>query len=157
MAEGHTATVEIDAPPERVYDLVADVTRMGEWSPVCYKCEWLGGSTSAEPGARFKGYNHQPPAKWTRECEIHEAEQGKVLAFSTYYNGHESTRWRYTFEPTDGGTKVTEAYEPLYEPWYVRLAGLFQRSRMERDAKENIETSLGNLKRVAEGEAKAGS
>ncbi len=26
-------TAVIDAPPEALYDLVSDVTRMGEWSP----------------------------------------------------------------------------------------------------------------------------
>ena len=30
----HTETVTIAAAPEAVYDLVADVTRMVEWSPV---------------------------------------------------------------------------------------------------------------------------
>jgi uncharacterized protein YndB with AHSA1/START domain len=29
------ATVVVDAPPERVYELVSDVTRMGDWSPEC--------------------------------------------------------------------------------------------------------------------------
>ncbi|HAY67306.1 MAG TPA: hypothetical protein DCY82_03325, partial [Acidimicrobiaceae bacterium] len=29
----HEASIEIAASPEAVYDLVSDVTRMGEWSP----------------------------------------------------------------------------------------------------------------------------
>ena len=33
-----SVTVDIDAPPERVYDLVADIGRMGEWSPECVRC-----------------------------------------------------------------------------------------------------------------------
>ena len=28
-------TIEIAATPETVYDLVSDITRMGEWSPEC--------------------------------------------------------------------------------------------------------------------------
>ena len=44
----------IAAPPERIYDLVADLPRMGEWSPECQRVEWLDGSSGAEggPGSR---------------------------------------------------------------------------------------------------------
>ena len=30
----------VDAAPERIYDLVADLPRMGEWSPECQRVEW---------------------------------------------------------------------------------------------------------------------
>jgi hypothetical protein len=29
--------------PESLYDMVCDVTRMGEWSPVCLACWWDDG------------------------------------------------------------------------------------------------------------------
>ena len=38
-------STEIAASPEVVYDLVADITRMGEWSPECYQCTWSKGAT----------------------------------------------------------------------------------------------------------------
>lgn len=28
--------IHIEAPPEKIYTLVSDVARMGEWSPECY-------------------------------------------------------------------------------------------------------------------------
>ena len=37
----------IDADPEALYDLVSDVTRMGEWSPETRSAEWLDSATSA--------------------------------------------------------------------------------------------------------------
>ena len=51
------ARVEIDAAPLTVYELISDITRMGDWSPECYRCEWLNGATAAEEGARFRGHN----------------------------------------------------------------------------------------------------
>ena len=33
-------SVVVDAPAERIYDLVADLPRMGEWSPECRR--WSG-------------------------------------------------------------------------------------------------------------------
>lgn len=50
-----SAEVLIQAPPQEVYELVSNLKRMGEWSPVCYRCEWLGGAKDAVVDARFKG------------------------------------------------------------------------------------------------------
>jgi Polyketide cyclase / dehydrase and lipid transport len=44
------ARVEIDAAPLTVYQLISDITRMGDWSPECYRCEWLNGATTAAIG-----------------------------------------------------------------------------------------------------------
>ena len=43
----------IDAPAELVYDLVADMPRMGEWSRECSTVEWIEGATGPAVGARF--------------------------------------------------------------------------------------------------------
>lgn len=147
--QGATVTVQIDAPPERVYELVSDVTRMAEWSPVNYRCEWVEGSEPRE-GAKFRGYNKQGLMRWNRECVVTKAEPGREFAFSTYYNEHESTRWRYVFEPADGGTKVTESFDPVWAPPLVRITEKFMGKKMEADSRRNIETSLSRLKAAAE-------
>ena len=45
------ATIDIAAAPDEVYDVIADVTRMGERRPECYRCKWLDEVTAAVPGA----------------------------------------------------------------------------------------------------------
>ena len=50
-------SVDIAAPPERVYELVSDIRRMGEWSPECKRCSWARGATGPAVGARFKARN----------------------------------------------------------------------------------------------------
>ena len=57
MVEAIEESIDIDAPPERVYDMVADLSRMGEWSPENQGGKWLRGATGASQGARFKGRN----------------------------------------------------------------------------------------------------
>ena len=43
--------VHIDAPAQRVWAVLSDLERMGEWSPECYRVEWLDGAHSpATPG-----------------------------------------------------------------------------------------------------------
>jgi hypothetical protein len=43
MARPYRDSVEISigAAPRVVWELIADVTRMGEWSPVCRRCTWI--------------------------------------------------------------------------------------------------------------------
>ena len=46
-----TATVEevVAVRPELVWDLVADVTRVGGWSPECIRAAWSGSSARRSP------------------------------------------------------------------------------------------------------------
>ena len=36
----------ISASPDRIYQLVSDLPRMGQWSPECERVGWLGGRPS---------------------------------------------------------------------------------------------------------------
>ena len=146
------ASVEVDAPAAAVWAIVSDVTRTPEWSPVCHRCEWVGDRREPVVGARFRGHNRMNGARWWRECEVTDAEPGVVFSFSTEFKGRESTRWRYRFEPSGTGTTVTEAYEIVSMPRWVRflrrLPGAL--AKTERDTRRNLETSLARLKAIVE-------
>jgi uncharacterized protein YndB with AHSA1/START domain len=153
----------IDAPPDQVWDLLADVTRMGEWSPECHRVRWLGGASSpAEPGARFKGSNKSGLLRWSMTCEVKAAERGREIAWSTIWRGREVVRWTYLLEPTNTetgaatGTDVVESFEALSWPLYVKF---FEDIVMrDRDARRDaaMRTTLARIKAVAERQA-AGS
>lgn len=149
---GDDASIEIAAPPQTVWMLVSDIPRMGDWSPICHRCEWLGDADHAEVGARFVGHNKANGARWSRECTITAAEPGRELAFSTYFRGAESTRWRYTFEATPTGTRVVEAYDVISVPRWVKavrmLPGMPRKSL--RDGQAGMRTTLERLKAAAE-------
>ncbi|HLH29443.1 MAG TPA: SRPBCC family protein, partial [Acidimicrobiales bacterium] len=49
-------TVHMDAPVEKVWELVSDVTRIGEFSPETFEAEWLDGATGPAVGVRFRGH-----------------------------------------------------------------------------------------------------
>lgn len=40
-------SLHINAVPEQLYDIIADVTRMPDLSPELVRCEWLDGATGA--------------------------------------------------------------------------------------------------------------
>lgn len=150
-------STHIDAPSDRVWRLVSDVTRMGEWSPVCYRCEWIDGATGPAVGARFKGHNRQGLARWSTTCEVTASEPGRVFEFRTVdgtfaigFREREMTRWRYELEPDGIGTKVTESYELVAFPPLLRPGAFFLR---RQDREGGMRTTLERLKAEAEGPA----
>lgn len=141
----------IDASPQLVYDLVADMPRMGEWSPECVRVEWVDGATGPVEGARFVGHNRIGPRgliRWSRRGRVVRANPGREFAFVTEEGGREGTVWRYTFEPVDGGTRVTESYEIEWLPAWARILDV--PTNRHRDLLENMRHTLEQLKVVAE-------
>jgi len=55
MSDNVTAQREIAATPERVWALISDVTRMGEFSPENVGCEWIGDRVSLSWVRAFGG------------------------------------------------------------------------------------------------------
>ena len=51
-----SVTVHIAAPAGLVWDLVSDVTRIGEFSPETFEAQWLDGASGPRAGARFRGH-----------------------------------------------------------------------------------------------------
>lgn len=111
MSELIEVSIEIDAPALKLYEMISDVTRMGEWSPETKKCIWVKGANSAVPGARFKGVNQNGGKKWAIESVVVDADPGKHFSFDATAGPIKYARWGYRFEETNGTTKVTEYTE----------------------------------------------
>jgi hypothetical protein len=47
------AEIVVTAPPGVVWDLLANITNTGNWSPECIRTAWLDGHHDARPGVRF--------------------------------------------------------------------------------------------------------
>jgi len=105
----YSESVVVARTPEDLYDMISDVTRMGEWSPVCKAC-WWDEEAPVEVGAWFTGRNELPERTWETRSQVVAAERGKEFAFVV---GSAYVRWGYTFAPVDGGTRVTESWEFL--------------------------------------------
>lgn len=153
MRTSGEVTVHIQASPESVYELVADVTRIGEFSPECQQAVWLAGSVPAKPGARFRGRNVASRLlRWSRVCEVVAAEPGRAFSFRTIPTPTkpDSTVWTYEFEPADGGTDVTESYEVVQLPPRPLLAIYRRLLPHHMDMRPQLQRTLDALKRTAE-------
>jgi hypothetical protein len=135
----------IAADPHTLYGLVADVTKMAELSPEVTKVCWTGATKAPEVGATFKGTNKLGFLSWSTTPTVTVAEPGRAFAFKV--NGAAGPTWTYTFEPVDGGTKVTETVaqdrpSPALIRFLQRRAGVSDRAANLRSA---ITTTLANL------------
>ena len=143
-------SVTIAASADILHAMVSDVTRMGEWSPVCKECWWEDDSRGVD--SWFTGRNVTETKTWETRSKVVADEPGREFAFAV--NG-DRTRWGYTFTPTDGGTVVTESWEilPAAEPSYVERFG--DRAEEELTARADgassgMRETLAAIKRVAE-------
>ena len=101
-------SLHVEAPPDRVYEIVTDIAQMGRLSPECTGGRWLDGATGPAVGARFKGSNKRGWARWSTTNEVVEADPGKAFSFETQQS---AARWTYRLEPEGTGTLVTESRE----------------------------------------------
>jgi hypothetical protein len=144
----------IHADPHTVYDIVADVTSTGERSNECRRVEWLPGAQQPVPGARFRGYNRFRFARWSRVCEIVEAERGETFGFRTVPerfdpSRRDSTTWRYDLTPHPDGTLVRHSYEitvPPLRPFKALYGVLLPQ---HRDMRPAMRHTLYELARAA--------
>lgn len=147
----YSESIVIAGSPEALYDMVCDVTRMGEWSPVCTACWWDDGD-GPQVGAWFTGHNELPGRTWETRSQVTAADRGREFAFEV--NGG-WVQWGYTFAPVDGGTQVTESWE--FRP--AGITGFHDRygddaekqiaNRVEA-ARHGIPVTLAAIKRAAE-------
>jgi hypothetical protein len=111
-----TDTVEryIEASPEALYDVIADVTRTPERTPDIVRCEWIDGATGPAVGARFKAINKQGRGpNWSNKPIVTVADRGKEFSFSRTERFAGTILWRHRFVAEGTGTRVIESYEVL--------------------------------------------
>ncbi len=149
-----SVTVFMQAPPQVVWDLVSDVTRIGEFSPETFEAEWTHGATGPEVGARFRGHvkrNGIGPVYWA-PCTVTTCVPQEDFGFAVYAGGKPANTWRYRLRAKDGGTEVTESFElPAELPLriYWTLLGWARGRTNERGMRQTLE----RIKTVAEAES----
>jgi hypothetical protein len=147
----YAESIVIDATPERVYDVVSDITRTGEWSPICTGCAWDAGA-GPQVGAMFTGHNETPERVWETRCEVVAADRGREFAWTV---GQRWVRWGYTLRAVDGGTELTESWHflPAGLAGFAERFGADAQAQIEnrtRAARVGIPATLAAIKRAIE-------
>jgi hypothetical protein len=148
----------IKAPAGLLYEMVSDLPRIGEWSPECESVEWEGEVTVPVKGTTFVGHNAVGPGRrirYSRHGEVLAADPGREFTFITDEGGRPSTLWRYRFEPTPDGTRVTEGYEVRWIPTWARILDV--PTNRHKGLLKGMRTTLERLKVAAEARTRTGS
>ncbi|MDI5971027.1 SRPBCC family protein [Streptomyces sp. SL13] len=149
-----TESIDIARSPESVYAVVSDVTRTGEWSPICQKC-WWDDADERGAGAWFTGRNVIPERTWETRSQVETAEPGREFAWRVGPAEEPVARWGYLLEPIEGGTRLTETWKllPGSTPFFTGRYGddaddvIAERAEM---ARTGIAETLAAIKRITE-------
>jgi hypothetical protein len=143
--------VTVHAAPDALYALVADVTRIGELSPVCRAAWWDEGAGPHE-GAWFTGRNEvEGRDPWERRCEVAVVEPGLAFGWVAGGRAEGTAEWTYRFRAVDGGTEVEESWRLLQLNERLQALSDEQLHGFKQMTASGMETTLANLKALAEG------
>ncbi len=149
MAYPTAATRDIAAPAEKVWTLVSDLPRMGEWSPENAGGKWVKGASGPAPGAVFKGTNKNGVRRWSTTVTVVACEPGKVFEFAVTSGPLEVAKWRYEFEDNGSGCRVTESWEDRRKPWFTFVARAMG-DHSAAHAEQEMAATLANLAAAVE-------
>ncbi|MEM7092046.1 MAG: SRPBCC family protein [Actinomycetota bacterium] len=143
-------SIEIDATPHAVWDIISDPANQGKLSPECQRAEWDGDITEPTVGAQIRGFNKNGDFEWEGLATVTAAERGSVWEIQIgAMDGQNTTTWRYDIDAADDGQScsVTESFDaPILKDDF------FQQMDPPRHGllMANLETTLDNLKQIAE-------
>ena len=99
----------IDAPPQRVWEIVSDVDLMPTMSSELRSVEWLDGARGPSVGARFIGHSkHEALREGSTTSHVIECEAQRLLAWAVEDPDNPTSIWRSRLEPKDGGTELSQ-------------------------------------------------
>ncbi|MFJ4536865.1 SRPBCC family protein [Streptomyces tibetensis] len=102
-------TTWVAAPPGRVWALVSDVSRMPEMSDELQSARWAGSAAGPAVGARFVGRSrHEQFGEWETTSTVVACDPERVFAWAVGDPAEPSAVWRFTLEPRDGGTELSQ-------------------------------------------------
>lgn len=142
--------VWIDAPPERVWELLTDVSKMAAWSPHVRSSTWVSPASGPAVGAAFRTTVRLPVVRqWTNTSTVYRCEPPSLFEFGVGDDADDPTTvWTYELEPREAGTQLTERWHMRREyrvvRAYFRLIG--QRERLAA----GVEQTLARIKQAAE-------
>jgi hypothetical protein len=106
-AEGPSVEVEamVDAPFERVWQLVCDVDVGGRFSTEFRGARWIDEGPAL--GARFVGRNEHPAlGSWETTSWVTRYEPGRAFGWAVSDPDNPSATWWYTLEQVEGRVRL---------------------------------------------------
>lgn len=139
---------DIAAPAHQLWAMVSDLSRMGEWSPENEGGRWVKGDGPAV-GSEFRGHNRSGLRRWSTTARVVDAVPGRSFEIAITFAGFSVASWRYEFEDTPVGCRVTESWRDNRAVWQ-RVVGRVMGDHSGTHARQEMASTLANLAAVAE-------
>ena len=151
MPEQVSVERTIRADAGRLYELVTDLPRMGDWSPENTGGRWVKGATGPAVGARFKGTNRNGWRRWSTDVVVTTAKPGEQFTFDVSTGPIKVATWDYRFEQSGDSTSVVETWTDRRNPLVAKVAILIAgvRDRPGRN-RQTMEATLEKLAAAVE-------
>lgn len=137
----------IPAPPDAIFDLLADPDRHHDIDGSGTVLAAKEGSQRLALGSRF-GMSMKMGVPYSMVSEVIEFDEGRRIAWQTRgptrLGRHAGGRiWRYELEPVEGGTRVTES-------WDITREAAVTRPLVRRGAGRTEKNMTATLERIEE-------
>ena len=151
-------SLTVAASRERVWALVSDVTRVGDWGGECVGAEWLDGADGPAVGARFRGHQVAADQKWQTTSVVIESEPGVSFAWAVGDPANAAATWRYQLS-SDGSGGTVLCYRGVMGPGPSGLTAMIAEMPDREESiiayrlngqQRNMTATLEAIKRVAE-------
>jgi uncharacterized protein YndB with AHSA1/START domain len=143
-----TRSVSVNAPPEKVYELVADPQRWKEWSVWNQRDPAMQITYSGPPSGSGAAWSWKSASEGSGKMTFTTAESGKQLSYDLFFADFATmSKGDLTFKPTGAATEVTWTLlgdmgkNPVFR-WLALFA--------DRMVGKDFEAGLSNLKALAE-------
>ena len=103
----HRESVTVNASAQTLHDLVSDITRTGEWIPICTSRGWDDEAAASQIGAKFTRRHEFLNRTWESRSQVGVAERGQEFAWEV---GNRFVRWGHILIPTEAGTLLCETW-----------------------------------------------
>ena len=106
---GVTVEIDVEAPPERVWELVSDINMPARFSNEFQSAEWID-SDGPREGASFIGRNERADVnrKWETTSYVVACDAPRVFAWNVNDRDQPSAQWRFELERIPGGTRLRQ-------------------------------------------------
>ncbi|WP_308294981.1 SRPBCC family protein [Streptomyces sp. NK08204] len=161
--------VHVQAPLQRIWELVTDIRLPARFSPELQRVAWLDGVQGPAVGARFEGHNQHPRiGEWRTVSHVVELDERRVFAWAvTDADGRYGkvasdadrplATWRYELHSEEEGVRLRQAVVVGPGRSGLTKAVELQPDRAEQivafrleELRSGMETTLREIKKLAE-------
>src|SRR5438874_8972632 len=150
--EGPTAHAEvlIDAPLDRVWELVTDINLPAQFSNEFRGATWIDDGPAM--GARFVGRNwHKAMGEWETVSIVNRYQPMRAFGWSVTDAEHPSSSWWFELERTDDGVQLRQGTRMGPAPSGLNIAIAAMPEKEERIIARRLVEFEGNMKATLDG------